>query len=191
MTEVDKASENDTNITADHDVLREGPARFLAFAARATRLLAPYSQQVRYLAFSSDVGEAARPVVHPKLVTASYALTWAYVLGDTAFEGFHQWQHTPADGRKIMDKVTRTFTFQLLASVALPFLIIHKSVSVSGRLLQRYVNPNYTTVHKWAPSAVGLAIIPALPVVVDHPIEQAVDWTFNKYDPLRAHQKNQ
>jgi fission process protein 1 len=180
-----------TNITADEDVLREGPARFLAFASRATRLLAPYSQQVRYLAFSSDVGEAARPVVHPKLVTASYGLTWLYVFGDTAFEGFHQWQHTPADGRKILDKVTRTFTFQLLASVALPFLIIHKSVSVSGRLLQRYVAPKYTTVHKWAPSAVGLGLIPALPVAVDHPVEQAVDWAFNTFDPLSAHKINQ
>ena len=183
-------STSDTNITNDADVLREGPARFLAFAARATRLLAPYSQQVRYLAFSSDVGEAARPVVHPKLVTASYALTWLYVLGDTAFEGFHQWQHSPADGKKIMDKVTRTFTFQLLASVALPFLIIHKSVNVSARLFQRSFSPQYTTLHKWGPSAVGLGIIPLLPVAVDHPVEQAVDWSFNKFDPLAAHRKS-
>ena len=53
------------------DQLREGPARFLAFAARASKLLAPYSQQVRYLAFTSDFGEAARPVVKPRIVTAS------------------------------------------------------------------------------------------------------------------------
>ena len=30
----------------------------------------------------------------------------------------------------------------------------------------------------------GLAMIPALPFTVDHPVEHAVDWAFNKYDPL-------
>jgi fission process protein 1 len=120
-------------------------------------------------------------------VRASYALTWTYVFGDTAFQGWHQWQKTPADGRKILDKVSRTFTFQLLASVALPFLIIHKSVTLSARLLGRYVRPDYTVVHKWGPSVVGLGIIPALPVLVDHPIEQGVDWAFNTFDPLNAH----
>jgi mitochondrial fission process protein 1 len=33
-------------------------------------------------AFTSDVGEAARPVVHPRLVTASYGVSWLYCIGD-------------------------------------------------------------------------------------------------------------
>ena len=113
-----------TNLTGDEDALREGPARFAAFASRAARLIAPYSQQVRYFAFSSDVGEAARPVAHPRLVTASYALTWLYVFGDVGSEAFMQWKKTPEDGRRIADKAARTTVFQLLASVALPFLIM-------------------------------------------------------------------
>ena len=107
------------------DPLKEGPARFLAFASRAARLLAPYQQQVRYLAFTSDFGEAARPVVRPLIVTASYAVTWLYVFGDVAAEGYSQWRRAPDDKKRLYDKVSRTATFQLIASVALPFLVIH------------------------------------------------------------------
>jgi fission process protein 1 len=114
----------DTNLIGDEDVMREGPARFLAFASRAARLIAPYSQKVRYMAFSSDVGEAARPIAHPKLVTASYGLTLLYVFGDIGAETFHQWRKTPTDSQRIKDKALRTTVFQLLASVALPFIIM-------------------------------------------------------------------
>ena len=36
-------------------------------------------------AFTSDVGEAARPVVHPRIVTAAYGISWLYCIGDVAF----------------------------------------------------------------------------------------------------------
>ena len=164
--------------------LKEGPARFLAFTARASRLLAPYSQQVRYLAFTSDFGEAARPVVRPKIVTASYAVTWLYVLGDVTAEGISQWRKTPNDRNSIIDKVSRVAVFQLIASVALPFLVIHQTVKGSSVLLKRYVSEQYTATHKWGPSVVGLGVIPFLPFTVDHPTEYAVDYAFNKYDPF-------
>ena len=164
--------------------LREGPARFLAFTARASRLLAPYSQQVRYLAFTSDFGEAARPVVRPRLVTASYAVTWLYVLGDVTAEGIAQWRKTPADRSRVMDKVSRVAVFQLIASVALPFLVIHQTVKGSSILLKRYISQQNVSTHKWGPSVVGLGVIPFLPFTVDHPTEHAVDYVFNKYDPF-------
>ena len=173
-----------TDIRGDKDQLREGPARMLAFSSRVARLLSPYSQQVRYLAFSSDVGEAARPVAHPRLVRASYALTWLYVFGDIGSEAFHQWKATPTDQKRIADKAIRTTVFQLLASVALPFLIIHRGVHVSSNLLRRYVPQQFQSIHKWGPSIFGLSLIPLFPVAVDHPIEQAVDWSFNQFNPI-------
>ena len=117
-------TKSELDIAGDSDALREGPARFAAFASRAARLLAPYSTQARYLAFSSDVGEAARPVAHPKLVRASYAISWLYVFGDVAAESYHQSRKTPSDNARIADKALRTAVFQLLASIALPFLIM-------------------------------------------------------------------
>jgi mitochondrial fission process protein 1 len=175
--------------TEGDDQLREGPARFLAFASRATRLIAPYSQQARYLAFTSDFGEAARPVVRPKIVTASYAVTWLYVLGDVATEGYHQWRKTPEHRTQVIDKVSRVATFQLIASIALPFLVIHQTVKGSTVLLKRYLSPKYASVHKWGPSAVGLGVIPFLPVTVDHPTEHAVDYVFNRFDPFGVAKK--
>jgi mitochondrial fission process protein 1 len=39
----------------------------------------------RYLAYSSDIGESVRPVVNPKIVTLSYGVAWAYILGDCGY----------------------------------------------------------------------------------------------------------
>lgn len=42
----------------------------------------------RYVAYTSDIGEAFRPVVPPMLVTAGYAVSWAYLIGDVGYEGY-------------------------------------------------------------------------------------------------------
>jgi hypothetical protein len=70
------------------DVSHESePARYAVFAARITKLL---SRGQRYLAFSSDVGEAARPVVPKKIVNFSYGVTGAYIFGDVAWTGWKE-----------------------------------------------------------------------------------------------------
>jgi hypothetical protein len=52
-------------------------ARYLGLVARIRPLLIPAS---RYLAYTSDVGEAFRPVVNPKVVTSAYGISIAYVV---------------------------------------------------------------------------------------------------------------
>jgi fission process protein 1 len=37
---------------------------------------------------ASDIGEAFRPVVNRRLVTASYGISVAYVVGDIGYEGY-------------------------------------------------------------------------------------------------------
>ena len=54
-------------------------ARYLGYLARAQRYLI---QGSRYVAYTSDIGEAFRPVVPPSIVTAGYAISWAYLIGD-------------------------------------------------------------------------------------------------------------
>jgi fission process protein 1 len=56
------------------------PARYLGLVARIRPLLIPAS---RYLAYTSDVGEAFRPVVNPKVVTTAYGISIAYVVSAT------------------------------------------------------------------------------------------------------------
>lgn len=54
--------------------IERGPERYLAYLARFRAI-------VRYLAYTSDVGEAFRPIVNPKIVSAAYAISWSYVIG--------------------------------------------------------------------------------------------------------------
>lgn len=57
-------------------------ARYLGYLARAQRYII---QGSRYVAYTSDIGEAFRPVVPPSVVTAGYAVSWAYLIGDGTF----------------------------------------------------------------------------------------------------------
>ncbi|CUS08092.1 unnamed protein product [Tuber aestivum] len=67
--------------------------------------------------------------------------------------------------------------FQSLASMALPAFTIHSVVRYSGRALKNHKNPMIRT---WGPVGLGLAVVPALPYIFDHPIEQGVEWVFEK-----------
>lgn len=42
----------------------------------------------RYVAYTSDIGESFRPVAHPYLVKGAYAVSWLYLTGDVAHEGY-------------------------------------------------------------------------------------------------------
>lgn len=60
-------------------------ARYLGYFARAQRYIV---QGSRYVAYTSDIGEAFRPVVPPSIVTAGYAVSWMYLIGDVGYEGY-------------------------------------------------------------------------------------------------------
>lgn len=167
----------------EEDVLRDSDARYLAYAQRVARVLGP---STRYLAFSSDVGEAFRPVVSPKMVTFSYALTWGYVFGDIGYSTYKAYQLHPTNLDFVKDRASRATAFQLVGSVILPFAIIHTGVKQSARLIDRFAPPNFKFVRAWGPSAIGMAIIPLLPTFVDHLVERAVDSLFDKYNPFNV-----
>lgn len=42
----------------------------------------------RYVAYTSDIGESFRPIAHPYLVKGAYAVSWLYLTGDVAHEGY-------------------------------------------------------------------------------------------------------
>jgi fission process protein 1 len=58
------------------------------YAAYATRIRTALLSAQRYVAYTSDIGESFRPVAHPRLVTAAYGISWAYLIGDVAHEGY-------------------------------------------------------------------------------------------------------
>lgn len=50
---------------------------------------------IRYIAYTSDVGEAFRPLVPPMVVTGAYAVSWMYLSGDVAYETYKAHRQGP------------------------------------------------------------------------------------------------
>mmetsp|Transcript_24312 Transcript_24312/g.20668 ORF Transcript_24312/g.20668 Transcript_24312/m.20668 type:complete len:100 (-) Transcript_24312:97-396(-) len=73
----------------------------------------------------------------------------------------------------------------MVASLALPFAIIHSTVHYSGVVLRRLA-PKNARLLQLGPTMIGLAIVPFLPVVCDKPIEHGVDLIFEKWGPKIA-----
>ncbi|KAL2810886.1 mitochondrial 18 KDa protein-domain-containing protein [Aspergillus granulosus] len=201
------------------------------YAGYATRLRTLLSSAHRYVAYTSDIGESFRPVAHPWLVRSAYGISWTYLLGDVAHEGYkaylrnrrvlappceaykdssdltHQqivmgmatgnvagsltspssssdgtsetltpWPstHIPLieDYRLIMAKRA---VFQSVASMGLPALTIHTVVRYSGKALK---GSKTTFMRTWVPIGLGLSVVPFLPYIFDHPVDEAVDWMF-------------
>ncbi|PKY05623.1 hypothetical protein P168DRAFT_303380 [Aspergillus campestris IBT 28561] len=61
------------------------PYRYAGYANRLRTILLSAH---RYVAYTSDIGESFRPVSHPYLVRSAYAISWTYLIGDVAHEGY-------------------------------------------------------------------------------------------------------
>jgi len=156
----------------------------------------------RYVAYTSDIGESFRPVAHPNLVRAAYGISWAYLGGDVAYEGYKAYKRNQEarnaptqqdsqfalaalpqprgqrvaaidDYRAVM---AQRAVFQSIASMGLPAFTIHSIVRYSGQALKNAKNARLRT---WGPIGLGLAAVPALPFMFDKPIEHATEWVFH------------
>jgi fission process protein 1 len=67
--------------------------RYAAYAARFRTIL---TSAHRYVAYTSDIGESFRPVAHPNWIRAAYGVSWLYIGGDVAYEGFKAYKHNQA-----------------------------------------------------------------------------------------------
>lgn len=221
---------------AVQETVEEGPARYAVFA---NRLRTAFTAGIRYSAYSSELGEAFRPLTKPAVVRSLYAVSWSYVIGDVAYAGYkarelHRQlaQESSLDpsaklkrlaqeaeeklhkatqkGKEVAqsDKsvatatqeesrhshegvsdplqysetthvglvVARRAVFQSLASMALPAFTVHSIVHYSQPLFKSVQNHR---VKALGPTLLGLAIIPALPVLFDEPVEHIIDAIFD------------
>jgi fission process protein 1 len=165
-----------------------GNERYLAFGLRIKQLFAIQAKilaskaktaaaaNARYTAYSSDVGEAFRPVVPEWAVRGTYGLAVSYILGDIGYTTYRE--SLRPEGNPIRACVHATI-FQGIASLALPMFIIHQAVhaaQVASKRIGRFT--------KWGPTIAGLALIPLLPYAVDEPCEHAIDFAFDKAWPV-------
>ncbi|CAG7848289.1 SubName: Full=Uncharacterized protein {ECO:0000313/EMBL:CCA75211.1} [Serendipita indica DSM 11827] len=178
-----KEAEAEIQTLADKDAdSTDSNIRYMAYGSRLRTALVASS---RYVAYTSDVGEAFRPVVHPRIVTAAYGISWLYLTGDVGYEAYKAYRRGPsaldrADGFSERTRIgmvaVQRAVFQSIASMALPALTIHTVVAQSGRLWKNAKNPR---ARAWGPTLTGLGVVPALPYLFDHPVEQATEKAFD------------
>ena len=133
----------------------------------------------RYTAYSSDVGEAFRPMVPEWAVRATYGLAITYIAGDVGLTTYEESKRPDATQETTFRAFCHAAIFQGVASLALPMAIIHQAVhaaQVATKKMGRFT--------KWGPTLAGLLLIPALPYAVDEPCEHAIDYAFDKAWPI-------
>uniref|UniRef100_A0A6V3UCH0 Mitochondrial fission process protein 1 n=1 Tax=Lotharella globosa TaxID=91324 RepID=A0A6V3UCH0_9EUKA len=140
----------------------------------------------RYVAYSSDIGESMRPIVHPRVVTALYGVTWAYVFGDVAHAGYIE-STSGGSNTEIARTMIFTLTFQSIASVLIPSVIIHQAVHFSQHGLENMKAP--AAVRRYGAAVVGLALIPGMPYI-DEPIEHLIEQGFDYVWPSEKAKKH-
>jgi fission process protein 1 len=159
----------------DDNLTEEGIERYLAYANRLRPLLL---MGRRYLAYTSDFGEAFRPLTTPFFVNTTYAISFGYVGFEIAQEAYKS--HSRSDHKYVFGThVAKHTIFQTLASLALPAFTIHSTVKYSGILFKNVKNQR---VLNWGPTFLGLAVIPFLPTLIDHPAELIVDKVFEPFE---------
>ena len=114
------------------------------------------------------------------------AVAFGYCFADVGWEAYKLKERNYMTEKGVPMSMTQCIVersaFQAVASIALPFAVIHTAVDVSKRFFNKI--GRYT---KWGPSIVGLSIIPALPLYLDHPVEHAIEWGFERFGPWATH----
>ncbi|KAJ8604589.1 hypothetical protein CTAYLR_007638 [Chrysophaeum taylorii] len=162
--------------------------RYLGYTASLARLKlvllrakSVAADSIRYVAYSSDVGESMRPILKPWMVNASYGVAVAYVLADAGME-VRRKQELGFDSDTLIGTGAHRLCFHAAVSLALPAVIIHTAVHQTHHVLERPFFETMPRVHRYGPTAVGIAIIPFLPVL-DPPAEFLLDAAFDKVWP--------
>ncbi|KAK0453831.1 mitochondrial 18 KDa protein-domain-containing protein [Armillaria borealis] len=169
------------HLTKDNVDSTDSDIRYLAYGARLRTAL---RASTRYIAYTSDVGEAFRPVVPPWVVTAAYGVSWLYLGGDVAYESYKAHRRGPSaveaahfsEPTRLGLVAVQRATFQSIASMGLPALTIHTIVKQTKKAFVNVQNPKLKA---WGPTLSGLAVVPALPYLYDHPVEVATDRAFD------------
>ena len=180
---------------ASNEWWKTDEARYLAYLSRAKlALVRTVKANMRYAAYSSDVGEALRPVVPPSVVAGFYFISFAYVGGDVAYTGYIEKTERKSSDMMVARQVTETALFQIIASLAIPTAVIHTAVHQTHNLCKSLGPKAPASLMRWGPSGVGMCCMPLLPLV-DEPVERATEALFDSIWPaekgwMRRHEEH-
>ncbi|KAI6151809.1 mitochondrial 18 KDa protein-domain-containing protein [Pisolithus tinctorius] len=178
MSSLAEKATSEVSSLADKDVdSTDTELRYMAYGARLrTAVRATH----RYIAYTSDVGEAFRPLVPPAVVKAAYGISWLYLSADVSYEAYkaHRRGPSPSEVAHLSEPTriglvaVKRALFQSIASMALPAFTIHTIVARSKPVFSRSKHPRLRT---WGPTVLGLSVVPILPYLFDKPVEHAID----------------
>lgn len=124
------------------------------------------------------MGEAFRPVAHPRIVQFGYGVSIAYVLGDIAYT----MKRAKDTNRDYVRAGSEAAVFQFFGSLLIPALVVHTVVHQSEKVFHKFAKPGSFAM-RWGAVGMGLAVIPFLPVMVDAPVEHVVEEGFHRFWP--------
>ncbi|XP_037724479.1 mitochondrial fission process protein 1 [Drosophila subpulchrella] len=160
----------------DKDFNREEKAAVETAFKQPTRDVDIYRDTfIRYMGYSNEIGESFRPLVPKSFVAASYGMAIGYVCTDT-FDKALRLQMDGASSREVAIKGGDVFGWQMLASVAIPGLVINRITWATKTLLSRAP----VAVLKTVPTLVGLASIPLIIHPIDTMVDRLMDATYRK-----------
>ncbi|XP_020808431.1 mitochondrial fission process protein 1 isoform X1 [Drosophila serrata] len=125
--------------------------------------------------YSNEIGESFRPLVPKSLVAASYGMAIGYVCTDT-FDKALRLQMEGASTKEVAIKGADVFAWQMMASVAIPGLVINRITWATRSLLTRAP----VAVLKTVPTLVGLVSIPLIIHPIDSLVDRLMDATFRR-----------
>lgn len=134
---------------------------------------------LRYAGYANELGEAFRHQL-PKLVAPSYGVAGLYVLGDALDKGNKRLEA----GGSTLDVAYQgldVLLWQSLASVAIPGLVVNRTVSTARFCLHHARAP--PSLLLWAPTALGLGVIPWIVRPIDDAVDTLMDSTFRAWFP--------
>jgi len=180
---ITEQAQNEVDTLADNQVdSTDSQVRYMAYASRLRTAL---RASTRYIAYTSDIGEAFRPVISPRIVQAAYGISWAYLIGDVSYEAYKAQRQGPtpleaayfSEPTRVGLVAVQRGVFQAVASMGLPALTIHTVVRQSTKLYARTAKS--ARVKAWGPTLTGLAVVPLLPFLFDKPVEHVTDVAFD------------
>jgi len=185
----EQARDTVDNLADDDADSTNSELRYMGYGARIRTAMRAAQ---RYIAYTSDIGEAFRPVVKPWIVSAAYGVSWLYLAGDVGFETWKAQRKGPApleavafsEHQRLALVAAKRGIFQAIASMALPAFTIHTIVKQSARLFKHTVNPRTKS---WGPTLTGLAVVPILPYLYDAPVEFATEYVFELFEDKWYH----
>ncbi|CAE6448784.1 unnamed protein product [Rhizoctonia solani] len=168
---VTKEATQEVQQLADQDVDSvDTNARYAAYGARLRTAL---RASTRYVAYEKHFA-----------LTAAYGISWAYLTGDVAYETYKAKRQGPSaieavnfsEPTRLSILATQRAVFQSVASMGLPAITIHTIVKQATKA---FVNVKNVRLKAWGPTFAGLAVVPFLPYMYDHPVEHATERTFD------------